>query len=121
MQPIYLTYLTRLDIDAAMLSDAEILLAIEASLAMQGRGETVIEPRMHLEPRAGVQGHFNVLRGWIGGEIDAAGVKVVGDFVDNYNHGMPSEVALLNLCDARTHKPTAVLDASRTTSEGSMS
>ena len=112
MQPIYLTYLNRLDIEAAMLSDAEILLAIEASLAMQGRGETVIEPRMHLEPRAGVQGHFNVLRGWIGGEIDAAGVKVVGDFVDNYKHGMPSEFALLNLFDPRTGKPTAILDAS---------
>lgn len=112
MQPIYLTYLNRFDIEAAMLSDAEILAAIEASLAMQGRGETVIEPRMHLEPRAGVEGHFNVLRGWIGGEIDAAGVKVVGDFVDNYKHGMPSEFAVLNLFDPRTGKPTAILDAS---------
>ncbi|MCR5856307.1 ornithine cyclodeaminase family protein [Mesorhizobium sp. J428] len=112
MQPIYLTYLNRFDIEAAMLSDAEILTAIEASLAMQGRGETVIEPRMHLEPRAGVEGHFNVLRGWIGGEIDAAGVKVVGDFVDNYKHGMPSEFAVLNLFDPRTGKPTAILDAS---------
>lgn len=112
MEPIYLTYLNRFDIEAAMLSDAEILDAIESSLGMQGRGETVIEPRMHLEPRAGAEGHFNVLRGWIGGEIDAAGVKVVGDFVDNYKLGMPSEFALLNLFDPRTGKPTAILDAS---------
>ena len=97
MQPIYLTYLHRFDIEAAMLSDAEMLESIEASLGMQGRGETVIEPRMHLEPRAGVEGHFNVLRGWIGGEIDAAGVKVVGDFVDNYKLGLPSELATLLL------------------------
>ncbi|PSJ55580.1 ornithine cyclodeaminase family protein [Kumtagia ephedrae] len=112
MQPVYITYLNRFDIEAAMLSDAEILEAIEASLGMQGRGETVIEPRMHLEPRAGVEGHFNVLRGWIGGGIDAAGVKVVGDFVDNYKHGMPSEFGVLNLFDPRTGKPTAILDAS---------
>lgn len=112
MDPIYITYLNRFDIEAAMLSDEEILAAIEASLAMQGRGETVIEPRMHLEPRAGVEGHFNVLRGWIGGEIDAAGVKVVGDFVDNYKHGMPSEFGVLTLFDPRTGKPTAILDAS---------
>ena len=112
MHPIYITYLNRFDIEAAMLTDAEILDAIEASLAMQGRGETVIEPRMHLEPRAGVEGHFNVLRGWIGGEIDAAGVKVVGDFVDNYKQGMPSEFGVLNLFDPRTGKPTAILDAS---------
>ena len=112
MQPIHITYLNRLDIEAAALSDLEILEAIEASLGMQGRGETVIEPRMHLEPRAGVQGHFNVLRGWIGGAIDSAGVKVVGDFVDNYKLGLPSEFAVLNLFDPRTGVPKAILDAS---------
>lgn len=112
MQPIYVTYLNRFDIEAAMLTDDEILGAIEASLDMQGRGETVIEPRVHLEPRAGVEGHFNVLRGWIGGAIDSAGVKVVGDFVDNYKQGMPSEFGVLNLFDPRTGRPTAFLDAS---------
>src|SRR3954454_22172418 len=112
MEPIHITYLNRLDIEAVALSDMEMLDAIEASLGMQGRGETVIEPRVHLEPRAGVEGHFNVLRGWIGGEIDAAGVKVVGDFVDNYKQGLPSEFGILNLFDPRTGTPRAVLDAS---------
>ena len=32
-------------------------------LAAQGRGETVIEPRVHLFPGGGADGHFNVLRG----------------------------------------------------------
>lgn len=112
MRPIYLTYLNRHDIEAAALSDDEIIAAIEASLGMQGRGETVIEPRMHLEPKAGVEGHFNVLRGWIGGDIDSAGVKVVGDFVDNYKQGLPSEFGMLNLFDPRTGMPTAIMDAS---------
>jgi len=31
-------------------SDDEIIAAIESSLAMQGAGEVVIEPRVHLEP-----------------------------------------------------------------------
>ena len=115
MQPIYITYLNRLDIEAAQLTDDEILAAIEASLAMQGRGETAIEPRVHLEPRAGVEGHFNVLRGWIGGDVDRAGVKVVGDFVDNYKLGLPSEFGILNLFDPRTGMPTAILDASAIT------
>jgi alanine dehydrogenase len=112
MRPIYITYLNRLDIEAVGLTDAEILDAIEASLAMQGRGETAIEPRVHLEPRAGVEGHFNVLRGWIGGDVDRAGVKVVGDFVDNYKQGLPSEFGVLNLFDPRTGMPTAIMDAS---------
>lgn len=111
MQPIYLTYLNRFDVEAAALTDEEILAAVEAGLAMQGRGETAIEPRVHLEPKAGVEGHFNVLRGWIGGAIDAAGVKVIGDFVDNHLHGLPSECGILTLYDPRTGVPTAIVDA----------
>lgn len=109
--PVYIDFLNRLDIDALELSDAEILSAVETGLRMQGDGQSVIEPRMHLEPRAGVEGHFNVLRGWIGGDVDHAGVKVVGDFVDNYRQGRPSEYGLLALFDPRTGAPTALLDA----------
>src|ERR1700730_9047294 len=83
LQPIYIAYVNRLDIEALQVTDDEILEAIETSLAAQGRGETVIEPRMHIEPGV-ANGHFNVLRGEIGGPIDSAGVKVVGDFVVNY-------------------------------------
>ncbi len=112
MRELFLTYLDREAVASASPPDADIISTIEASLAMQGRGETVIEPRMHLEPRAGVEGHFNVLRGWIGGEVDRAGVKVVGDFVANYEEDSPSELGLLCLFDPRNGAPTAVLDAS---------
>ncbi len=112
MPEIYLTYLNRLDVEAAALADDEIIATIETALAMQGRGETVIEPRVHLEPRSGAEGHFNVLRGAIGGEIGLAGVKVVGDFVGNYRLGLPSELGLLCLFDPTTGAPIAVIDAS---------
>src|SRR3546814_11678887 len=81
---------------------------------LQGRGEAVIEPRMHLEPGV-ANGHFNVLRGALREPIDSAGVKVVGDFVDNYKHNLPSELAILLLFDPRTGVPKAILDASRIT------
>ena len=111
MTAIYIDYLNRFDIEEIALSDDEILSAIENSLAMQGHGETAIEPRTHIHPRAGVEGHFNVLRGWAGGEIDAAGTKVVGDFVDNYKTGRPSEYGVLTLFDPRHGAPKAILDA----------
>lgn len=111
MTAVYIDYLNRFDIEECALTDDEILAAIESSLAMQGRDETSIEPRMHIHPRTGVEGHFNVLRGWIGGEIDAAGTKVVGDFVDNYRSGRPSEYGLLTLFDPRHGAPKAILDA----------
>ena len=51
MPPIYIDFLNRLDIEALALTDAEIIAAIETSLAAQGRGQTVIEPRVHLAAR----------------------------------------------------------------------
>ncbi|MGY2195323.1 ornithine cyclodeaminase family protein [Pseudomonas pergaminensis] len=115
MQPIYIDFLNGLDIDELGLTNDEILSAIEASLAIQGRGEAVIEPRTHLIPGGEINGHFNVLRGVLGGDIGYAGVKVVGDFVDNYRKGLPSELAILNLLDPATGIPKAILDASAIT------
>src|SRR3979490_952897 len=111
MPPIYVPFLNRLDIEELALSDEEILAAIETSLAAQGRGQTVIEPRVHLAPGQ-ANGHFNVLRGAINAPVDRAGIKVVGDFVDNYKLGFPSELAILALFDPRTGAPKAILDAS---------
>jgi ornithine cyclodeaminase len=109
--PVYLDYLNRFDIDALGITDDEILNSIEAALIAQGRGETEIEPRTHIKPRVGVEGHFNVLRGWIGDEIDSAGVKVVGDFVPNYQQDRPSEYGILTLFDPHMGAPKAIIDA----------
>ena len=65
---------------------------------------------MHLEPDPAFRGHFNVLRGYVA-PLDTAGVKIVGDYVDNYLHGLPSEFGILNLFDPRTGMPRAILDA----------
>ena len=111
MDPIYFTYLNRQDIEALKLSDQEVLDAIESGLVRQGRGEAVIEPRVHLEPKL-ADGHFNVLRGVLGTANNAAGVKIVGDFVDNYKFGMPSEFGVLLLFDPRNGVPRAIMDAS---------
>ncbi|MBI1778665.1 MAG: ornithine cyclodeaminase family protein [Proteobacteria bacterium] len=110
MEPIYITYLSGPDVAALALTDDEILDAIEGQLIAQGRGQTVIEPRMHLVPDESVHGHFNVLRGVVK-PLGYAGVKIVGDYVDNYKHGLPSEMALLNLFDPMTGMPKAVVDA----------
>ncbi|MBJ9819233.1 ornithine cyclodeaminase family protein, partial [Citrobacter koseri] len=80
----------------------------------QGEKKTVIEPRMHLIPDKAFNGHFNVLRGYIE-PLGLAGVKIVGDYVNNYTLGLPSEMALLNLFDPRTGMPVAILDASAIT------
>ena len=108
---IDLTYLNHADVQALGLTDAEILGAVEGGLLAQGRGQTTIEPRMHLVPEKDYPGHFNVLRGYIR-PLNLAGVKVVGDFYRNYERGLPSELAVLNLFDPQTGAPVAIVDAS---------
>ena len=76
MSEIYLTYINGKDIAKLAMTDAEILEAVERALIAQGKGETVIEPRVHLIPDPAFNGHFNVLRGYVA-PLGLAGVKIV--------------------------------------------
>lgn len=111
---IRFTWLNGPDIARLAMTDGEILAAVEGGLLAQGQGQTVIEPRMHLTPDPAFRGHFNVLRGYVA-PLSLAGVKIVGDYVDNWQKGLPSEMALLNLFDPRTGMPVAILDATAIT------
>ncbi len=111
MPPVYIDFLNRFDIEDLHLTNEEIIGAIETQLRLQGQGHAVIEPRVFLEPGA-ARGHFNVLRGAIGADVNRAGVKVVGDFVDNYQLGYPSELATLLLLDPTMGAPKAIIEAS---------
>jgi len=110
-QEIMLTYINGPDVQKLAMTDAEILTAVESVLKAQGLGQTRIEPRVHIVPENSSKGHFNVLRGYVQ-PLGVAGVKVVGDFVNNYQVGLPSELAVLNLFDPVTGAPKAILDAS---------
>ena len=107
-------YLSGSDIERLKLGDDEIIAAVEQGLLAQGTGQAVIEPRMHLVPDPAFRGHFNVLRGYVA-PLALAGVKIVGDYVDNWQKGLPSEMALLNLFDPRTGMPVAIMDATAIT------
>jgi alanine dehydrogenase len=111
---ISITYLNGPDIERLALSSDEILRAVEQGLEAQGRGAVVIEPRVHLVPEDSSLGHFNVLRGVVQ-PLALAGVKVVGDFVNNFKRGLPSELAVLTLFDPATGVPLAILNATALT------
>jgi ornithine cyclodeaminase len=114
MQEVWIQYLNRADVEALALTDDEIIAAVEGALRAQGSGRTVIEPRVHLVPETSDKGHFNILRGYVE-PLGVAGVKVVGDFVDNYRLDLPSEMAILNLFDPETGMPRALIDATAIT------
>lgn len=105
-----LRFLSGRDVDDLELAPLEVLDAVEAALRAQGEGRVVLEPREHLVPDPAFNGHFNLLRAYVE-PLGVAGVKVVGDYLDNWRLGLPSELALLTLYDPRTGVPLAIVDA----------
>ncbi|HEY8677023.1 MAG TPA: ornithine cyclodeaminase family protein [Candidatus Dormibacteraeota bacterium] len=105
-----LRYLSGKDVERLNPAPSDVIEAVQNVLRAQGSGEVVLEPRVHLEPGGAFRGHWNVLRAYVN-PLGTAGVKVVGDFVDNFRLGLPSELGLLTLYDPRTGAPVAVIDA----------
>ena len=114
MAKVELRVLTRDQVDELMPSMYEIMVLVEQGLNAHGEGEVVLPPKSHIHLDDRYNGHFNVLAGWVG-PIDTAGVKVVGDYVDNYEHDLPSEVGLLTLYNPHTGVPEAIMDATSIT------
>lgn len=102
--------LTRDQVESLMPPTGEILECVEQGLVAHGNRDVLLPPKSHIQLDDRYNGHFNVLAGWAG-PIDMAGVKVVGDYVDNYRHGLPSEVGMLTLYDPRIGVPRAIMDA----------
>lgn len=110
-----LRFVSASDIDRLQLTRQEILQTVEEALRAQGEGQVVLEPRVHLSPPNEDKGHFNILRGYLG-PANVCGVKVVGDFVENYRQGLPSELALITLLDPNTGMPLGIVDGTMITS-----
>jgi alanine dehydrogenase len=114
MAAIEIRYLSGHDVEELAIGPDAILGAVEEALLAQGTGKVVLEPREHLVPDPAFRGHFNLLRAYVA-PLDVAGVKVVGDYVDNWKLDLPSELALLTLYDPRTGVPRAIIDATAIT------
>lgn len=110
MANVEFLFLDRVSVESLLPDTATLLRVVGDGLAAHGRREVVLPPKSHLVLDDRYNGHFNILAGYVA-PGDLAGVKVVGDYVDNYRHGLPSEIALLTLYDPRTGSPRALLDA----------
>jgi alanine dehydrogenase len=116
MARVQLRFLNRAQVRELIPPTATVLDIVEQGLAAHGRGEVVLPPKAHIQLDDRYNGHFNILVGWAE-PVDLAGVKTVGDYVDNYRHGLPSEVGLLTLYDPRTGVPHAIMDATDLTTQ----
>jgi ornithine cyclodeaminase len=105
---IEILFLSKDDIDALDLGLQEVMDAIEAGLKAHGEKKVILPSKDHLA-LAYPERLFNILKGYVE-PINVAGVKVIGDFEKNYEHGLPSELALITLYHPETGAPFAIVD-----------
>ncbi len=109
MNDIKILFLSKDDVDSLNISLDDALNAIERGLIAHGQRKVIMPSKSHLVldfPNK----LFNILKGYVE-PVNAAGVKVIGDFHDNYQYDLPSELALLTLYDPKTGTPMAIVDA----------
>lgn len=113
MAGVDVLFLSRQDIDALELDLRDILDAVEVGLEAHGNKKVIMPSKDHLVLDF-PEKLFNILKGYVE-PVNAAGVKVIGDFQKNYEHDMPSEFATVILFRPETGAPYAILNGTSTT------
>lgn len=113
MASVEVLFLSKEDIDSLDLSLEDVMDAIEIGLKAHGEKRVIMPSKDHL-PLNYPEKLFNILKGYVE-PVNSCGVKVIGDFQKNYEHGMPSEFATLTLFKPETGAPYAILNATSTT------
>ncbi len=111
---ISIRMLTRAQVEALSPAPDDLIDVVASGLAAHGRREVVMPPKGHLHLDHVMNGHFNILSAWVG-PVKRAGIKVIGDYVDNWKRGLPSEVGMLTLYDPEIGVPICIMDATSLT------
>lgn len=98
--------LTRQDVEA-LLPMSEAMAAVEEAFRQHALGNVLMPLRTTIRVHGGV----NLgMPAYIGGEMDALGLKVVSVYPDNPSRNLPTVIATVLLNDARTGALLAVMD-----------
>lgn len=102
--------LSRQDV-AAVLTMADCVEAVEAAFGELARGNALM-PQRAVIPIAEHKGLFLGMPAYIGGSMDALGLKVVTVYPDNpQRHDLPTTLGTLLYCDPATGRAIAIMDA----------
>jgi ornithine cyclodeaminase/alanine dehydrogenase-like protein (mu-crystallin family) len=113
MPDIETLFISKEDIDSLAIGLNEIMDAIEQGLLAHGEKKVIMPPKDHLNI-VHPSKHFNILKSYVE-PAEMAGVKIIGDFHDNYQQGLPSELSTLLLLSPATGAPVAIINATSTT------
>jgi len=104
-----LLYLSRSDVERVGMSMAEIIDAVEEAFLEKGRGKVEMPPKPGIHPRKDT--FIHAMPAYIP-SLEAAGIKWVSGYPENYKRGLPYITGLIILNDPETGVPMAVMDAS---------
>ncbi len=118
LRPGTFVYLDQDDvIRAGALDMASAIDRVEMALTLLEAGDCVDPPKSVLrwseDPEMeSVRGRINFLAAYLGGDIDAVGMKWIGSFPANRDLGIPRATALIILNDPTTGVPVALMEGS---------
>ncbi len=103
-----LLYLSYADVEALGVTMAEIIAALEIAFREKGRGNVEMPPKPGIHP-GGSDNFIHAMPAYIPA-LQAAGVKWVSGYPENYRRGVPYINGLLILNDVETGLPLSVMD-----------
>jgi ornithine cyclodeaminase/alanine dehydrogenase len=103
-----LLYLSQADVVSVGLTMAEIIEPVQTAFREKGEGRVEMPPKPGIHPGGG-DNFIHAMPAYIPA-MNAAGIKWVSGFPDNYKRGLPYITGLLILNDPETGQPISVMD-----------
>ena len=102
-------YLSQDDVKSLGINMKEVIDAVEKGLEIKGNGHVELPPKPGVHPRDNC--YIHAMPCWIGGDVDAAGIKWVAGYPSNLEKGLPYNNGLFCLNDTDTGVIKAIMDA----------
>jgi ornithine cyclodeaminase/alanine dehydrogenase len=107
--PLTIRYLSRADVEAAGVTIAEVIDAVQTAFLEKGNGRVEMPPKPGVHPGEG-DNFIHAMPASIPG-LDAVGIKWISGYPGNQARGLPYITGLLILNDPATGVPISVMDA----------
>lgn len=102
-------WLSQEEIDSIGITMPEVMDRVEQGFAALGRGEVEMPAKIGVHPREDC--FIHAMPCWVGGAVDACGIKCVSGYPINQPKGLPYITGVFCLIDPETGIVTSVMDA----------
>lgn len=101
--------ISEVQIESLGISVAEVMEVVEKGLVFKGEGKMELPAKIGIHPRHDC--FIHAMPCWVGGDVDAAGIKWVAGYPINQAKGLPYITGVLCLNDSETGFAKAIMDA----------